>query len=322
MSVTGTHSGLHPGRLQAYSQGDGASFLPDTAVRARGAGECARHDPRRGSIGGHARREDGRLRISRGHALFDGERSALSQPASRARGLRELRHAAGRPGPDSQRHDRPIATQEPVTILTTNGPGPGQYGPLIYTPHGKLVWFDRLPQGQTAENLSVQRYEDHPALTFWRGKVLSLGFGQGEDVVLNSAYQTIAKVPGGNGLQADLHDFQIAPGGCVLHDRLQSDPLRPLLGRRGARRGDPRHLRPGDRHENGSGALGMAQPRPRGRFGVRDDDADQANSVGLVSRQLDRRAAWWEHFHLGTQYLGRLPDRRRAAATSCGAWAA
>ena len=72
------------------------------------------------------------------------------------------------------------------------------------------MWFDRLPRGQTAENLSVQRYEGHPALTFWRGKVLALGFGQGEDVVLNSAYETIAKVPGGNGLQADLHDFQIA----------------------------------------------------------------------------------------------------------------
>ena len=97
-------------------------------------------------------------------------------------------------------------------VLTTNGPGPGQYGPLIYTPQGRLVWFDRLPRGQTAENLSVQSYEGHPALTFWRGKVLSLGFGQGEDVVLNSAYQTIAKVPGGNGLEADLHDFQIAAG--------------------------------------------------------------------------------------------------------------
>jgi len=41
--------------------------------------------------------------------------------------------------------------------------------------------------------------------------VLSLGFGQGEDLVMNSHYQTIARVRGGNGLRADLHDFQIAP---------------------------------------------------------------------------------------------------------------
>ena len=41
--------------------------------------------------------------------------------------------------------------------------------------------------------------------------MLSLGFGQGEDIVMNSHYQTIARVAGGNGLQADLHEFQIAP---------------------------------------------------------------------------------------------------------------
>ena len=31
VSVTAAHSGPHPGRLQAYSQGDGASFLPNAA---------------------------------------------------------------------------------------------------------------------------------------------------------------------------------------------------------------------------------------------------------------------------------------------------
>ncbi len=75
------------------------------------------------------------------------------------------------------------------------------------------MWFDHLPGGETAENLNVQSYEGRRDLTFWHGKVLSLGFGQGEDVVMNSHYQTVARVPGGNGLQADLHDFQIAPHG-------------------------------------------------------------------------------------------------------------
>ncbi len=75
------------------------------------------------------------------------------------------------------------------------------------------MWFDHLPGGETTEDLNVQSYEGRRDLTFWHGKVLSLGFGQGEDVVLNSHYQTVARVPGGNGLQADLHDFQIAPHG-------------------------------------------------------------------------------------------------------------
>ncbi len=96
-------------------------------------------------------------------------------------------------------------------ILTTNGPGPGQYGPLIYTPQGQLVWFDKLSGGQTAEDLNEQTYEGQRDLTWWKGRVLSLGFGQGEDVVMNAGYQTVARVPGGNGLHADLHEFQIAP---------------------------------------------------------------------------------------------------------------
>ena len=96
-------------------------------------------------------------------------------------------------------------------ILTTNGPGPGQYGPLIYTPQGQLVWFDKLSGGETAEDLSEQTYEGQRDLTWWKGRVLSLGFGQGEDVVTNAQYQTVARVAGGNGLKADLHDFQLAP---------------------------------------------------------------------------------------------------------------
>src|SRR5208282_2568641 len=74
-------------------------------------------------------------------------------------------------------------------ILTTNGPGPGQYGPLIYTPQGRLVWFYRLQGGEAAENLSEQTYEGQRDLTWWKGRVLSLGFGQGEDIVMNSNYQ-------------------------------------------------------------------------------------------------------------------------------------
>ena len=120
-------------------------------------------------------------------------------------------------------------------ILTTNGPGPGQYGPLIYTPAGRLVWFDRLSGGETAENLSEQTYEGQRDLTWWKGRVLSLGFGQGEDIVMNSHYQTVARIPGGNGLKADLHDFQIAPHDVAYitaFNPIRCD-LTPIKGARG-----------------------------------------------------------------------------------------
>ena len=57
-------------------------------------------------------------------------------------------------------------------VFTTNGPGPGQYGPLIYTPQGGLVWFERMPNGEAAEDLNVQSYEGRRVLTWWRGHVL------------------------------------------------------------------------------------------------------------------------------------------------------
>jgi len=65
---------------------------------------------------------------------------------------------------------------------------------------------------------------------------------------MDSNYQTLPPSPG-NGYEADLHDFQIARQRGLPH-RLQPDPLRPLLGGRGAQRGAGRHGGPGGRHED------------------------------------------------------------------------
>src|SRR5207249_3466314 len=105
-------------------------------------------------------------------------------------------------------HDRDPAAGD---IFVTNGPGPGQYGALIYSPDGQLVWFERFPRNEVAEDLNVQSYQGQRDITMWRGRVLSLGFGQGEDLIVNSHYQTVARVRAANGLKADLHEFQLAP---------------------------------------------------------------------------------------------------------------
>lgn len=212
VSVIGTHSGEHSGHLRSYSQGDGASFVPNAPFDA---GERVTVHL---SIGG---RRSGTGDQGSKRATFD-FRVDTPYPTAAVPSFPNPRATPA----DYQSFDTLPGVQAPILsvstpdrdptsgdILTTNGPGPGQYGPLIYTPQGRLVWFDHLPSGKTAENLSVQSYEGRRSLTFWQGKVLSLGFGQGEDVVMNSAYQTVARVTGGNGLQADLHDFQIAPHG-------------------------------------------------------------------------------------------------------------
>jgi len=207
VSVAGARSGAHAGGLRGYSQGDGGSFVPDTPF------DPGEHVTVHATVGpGAGKRVAFEFRVDTpyptgGVPPFGNPRAA---PA-------DYQSFATLPGAQVPILSVTLPDRDPAAgdILTTNGPGPGQYGPLIYTPQGTLVWFDRLPAGETAEDLSEQTYAGQRDLTWWRGRVLELGFGQGEDVIMNSRYQTVARVPGGNGLHADLHDFQLAPGGVA-----------------------------------------------------------------------------------------------------------
>jgi hypothetical protein len=215
VSVTGRQSGRHAGRLLAYSQGDGASFVPDSPfvpgelVSVTATVHVGRYFSPPQPVPPLPRRKVSfSFRVDTPYSTA----SAPSFPNPQAAPA-DYQSFDTLPGIQAPVLSVTVPDRDPTAgdILTTNGPGPGQYGPLIYTPQGRLVWFDHLPRGETAEDLNVQSYEGRRDLTFWRGKVLSLGFGQGEDVVLNSNYQTVARIPGGHGLQTDLHDFQIAP---------------------------------------------------------------------------------------------------------------
>ncbi len=203
VSVVGSRSGDHGGRLESYFQGDGGSFLPDRPFLA---GERvlvhAAIGPGAGKPVSFGFRVDTPYSTAQVPAF-------PNPPASAA----DYQSFDTLPGVQAPILTVTVADRDPAAgdIFTTNGPGPGRYGPLIYTPQGRLVWFDQLANGVSAENLAVQSYEGHRDLTFWQGKVLSLGFGQGEDVVMNSGYETVARITGANGLHADLHDFQIAP---------------------------------------------------------------------------------------------------------------
>jgi hypothetical protein len=206
VTVTGQRSGGHPGRVRAYSQGDGASFLPDTPF-APGERVTVRV-----TIGSSSTAKTKRVAFG---FLVDTPYSTANVPPfpNPQAAPADYQSFATLPGVQAPVLSVTTADRDPTAgdVFTTNGPSAGRYGPLIYTPQGRLVWFDQLSGGLSAENLGVQRYEGRRDLTFWQGKVLSLGFGEGEDLVVNDRYQTVARVRGGNGLQADLHDFQIAP---------------------------------------------------------------------------------------------------------------
>jgi hypothetical protein len=204
VSVVGSQSGQHTGSLHGYSQGDGASFVPSQPFQA---GE-------RVSVkavieaGGSGRPVSFGFHVDTPYPTAEVPEFGNPQAAPA-----DYQSFDTMPGAQAPILTVTVPDRDPAAgdIFTTNGPGPGQYGPLIYTSQGRLVWFDKLPAGETAEDLNVQTYEGRRDLTWWRGRVLALGFGQGEDVVMNASYQTLATVRGGNGLHADLHEFQIEP---------------------------------------------------------------------------------------------------------------
>jgi hypothetical protein len=204
VSVVGSRSGYHYGHVYGYFQGDGGSFVPDkpfedgervsvsAVVGAPGQGHRASYSFRIAT----PYPTDGIPGFPNPAAPTAFYQSFLSEPSLQP------------PILNVTTADRDPAAGD---IMMTTGPGPGQYGPLIYTPQGRLIWFERQFNGTGALNLSVQRYEGQNDLTWWRGKVLALGFGEGEDIVMNSNYQRVATINAGNGLHADLHDFQIVP---------------------------------------------------------------------------------------------------------------
>ncbi len=219
VSVVGQKSGGHAGRLLAYSQRDGASFVPDTPF---GAGEHVTvtatvrtgswYSPPQPTPPLALRKISFSFRVDTPYPTASvGEFPNPAASPSEYESFRTL------PGVQAPTLTVTAPDRDPAAgdIFTSNGPGPGRYGALIYTPQGRLVWFDQLPRGIAAEDVNVQPYEGHEDLTLWQGKVLSLGFGQGEDVVLDSSYRLLARVRGGNGLRADLHEFQLAPHGVA-----------------------------------------------------------------------------------------------------------
>ncbi len=206
ISVVGSQSGNHSGRLVAYSQGDGASFIPRTGFTP---GERVSVRAILGSTGTQKTWSFGvdTPWSTAGVSPFPNPRAPTYDYQTFA-----TLPAVHAPVMTVIAHDRDPAAGE---ILTSNGPAPGRYGAAIYAPSGRLVWFEQMSGQEVADDLNVQNYEGHHDLTFWQGHVLSLGFGQGEDVVLNSRYQRVATFRGGNGLRPDLHEFQIAPHGVA-----------------------------------------------------------------------------------------------------------
>jgi hypothetical protein len=100
--------------------------------------------------------------------------------------------------------------------------GPGQNGTMIVNGLGQLVWFHPIPDPLSPFDFRTQQYLRHPVLTWWQGRVFLPGVGAGEAMIYDSSYRRIARVRAGNGYRADLHEFQLTPGGTALLDAYQA----------------------------------------------------------------------------------------------------
>ena len=93
--------------------------------------------------------------------------------------------------------------------------GPLQNGPEIVDSAGNLIWFAPVPRGYTAASFRVQFYRGQPVLTWWQGYTAA-GVGVGQDMIYDNSYRPVAVVSAANGLNADLHEFQVTPRNTAL----------------------------------------------------------------------------------------------------------
>jgi Arylsulfotransferase (ASST) len=224
-SVSGVHavgsrSGVHAGVLRAYSTGTGESFLP---LHPFLAGEHVTVSAR---VSTGTTTAEARTSFTIANQFTVPQTEFGTHPGDA--------HAVQHYG------TAPTLTPSTVRITTAAkaGAAPGDLfmapyqadgtpGPMIVDQAGNLVWFHPLPAGEDATNFQVQQYGGKPVLTWWQGRILSVGFGQGEDVLYNTSYQRVAIVRAGNGYHADLHEIRLTPQGTAWIDAF--NPIRMNL---------------------------------------------------------------------------------------------
>ena len=207
ITVVGSRTGAHAGTWQAYSTGDGASFIPDTPFVAGETVTVRTTLPIAGSTQGT---------YSFTVADVVPLRFGPHPPPMRT-DVAGVQHFASAPTiePPTVTVDANRGTLGGNDVLLAPKGTTGQAGPMIVRPDGQLVWFDPLPDRQEAFDLNEQTLHGKSVLAWFQGVVVA-GHGEGKVVIANSSYQTIAVVHGGNGTLIDLHDLEVTNRGTVF----------------------------------------------------------------------------------------------------------
>src|SRR5450755_4064816 len=129
VSVVGARSGRHSGRLDGYSQGNGASFVPDKPF-APGEQVVVRAVIGAAPAG---RRIVFGFRVDTPYST-----AAVPEFPNPPAALSDYQSFDTLPGVQAPILAVTVADHDPASgdIFISNGPGRGRYGPLIYTPQG------------------------------------------------------------------------------------------------------------------------------------------------------------------------------------------
>lgn len=209
--VEGSRTGIHYGKLEGYSTGEGAS---DVLAKPFASGEQV-------SVSAQVSSPSSTTRISTHFSVAYPDTLTPPQwgvghgsgPKVNASYLQSYHSVSFHP-PVVSATTLP-ADPELGDIFLAPDSGPGQWGPMIVEPDGALVWFQPMPSNTEAMDLRLQQYRREPVLTWWQGHIVD-GHGQGEDVIENTSYTRISTIHGGNGLYPDLHEFDLTPKGTAL----------------------------------------------------------------------------------------------------------
>ncbi len=211
--VSGSASGAHGGVLRAYSTGTGESFLPSRPFRA---GERVSVHAR---VGGAAVSTS----FTIAHQAPVSQKQFPLNPGE-ANAVQSYSTAPSLGAPSTVRITTPAKPgAAPGYLFLAPYQGKGTPGTMIAEQNGAMVWFRPLPPGDSASNFQVQQYEGKPVLTWWQGRILEVGFGQGEDQIYDTSYHHVATVYAGNGYHADLHEILLTPEGTAWIDAF--DPI-------------------------------------------------------------------------------------------------
>jgi hypothetical protein len=207
INVRGSRSGSHSGTLEAYSTGNGASYLPS---RPFTAGEQVTVTAIE-SVAGETATIGTSFTIATLYTIPPpGKPTAPAPPPP---GTTQAFVSAPTLHPPKLTVTVPAADPALGDIFLSPKHGAPQQGPMIVSPSGQLVWFNPLPLGTEATDVRLQSYLGQTVLTYWEGHDGAKGSAEG--VIDNTSYGRIATVKAGNGLSMDLHEFDVEPDGTA-----------------------------------------------------------------------------------------------------------